>query len=160
VTLNGFSMRFAVSRGYPKGGVLLPLQWCLVDDLIARLSGGGITIQGYVDDICLLSVVKFPNTVSRLMQWVLRTVETWCNEVGLSVNPDKTELVVFTRKRKFPGFSEPHFFGVTLCHSVCHVSQGSPGFSADLEGACGCHSEEGSQSVSGPAGGPVVQCGA
>jgi hypothetical protein len=57
-------------------------------------------------------------TVSQLMQWVLRTVETWCDKVGLSVNPDKTELVVFTRKRKLPGFFEPHFFGVTLCHSM------------------------------------------
>ena len=37
----------------------------------------------------------------------------WCDKVGLSVNPDKTELVVFTR-RKCPGSFEPHFFGVTL----------------------------------------------
>jgi hypothetical protein len=48
------------------------------------------------------------------MQWALLTVETWCNEVGLSVNPDKTEPVAFTRKRKLPGFFEPHIFGVTL----------------------------------------------
>lgn len=43
-------------------------------------------------------------------------MQTWCNEVRLSVNPDKTEFVVFTR-RKLPGFSEPHFFGVTLSRS-------------------------------------------
>jgi hypothetical protein len=42
------------------------------------------------------------------------TVEIWCNEVGLSVNPDKTGLVAFTRKRKLQGFFEPHFFGVKL----------------------------------------------
>jgi hypothetical protein len=49
-----------------------------------------VFIQGYADDICLLAVGKFPNTVSGLMQWALSTVETWCNEVRLSVNPDKT----------------------------------------------------------------------
>ena len=38
----------------------------------------------------------------------------WCNKVGLSVNPDKTGLVAFTRKRKLQGFFEPHFFGVRL----------------------------------------------
>jgi len=38
-------------------------------------------------------------------------------EVSLSVNPDKTGLV-FTRKRKLPGFFEPRFFGVTLHHSM------------------------------------------
>lgn len=33
----------------------------------------------------------------------------------MSVNPDKTELLL-TRKRRLPGFFEPHFFGVTLHH--------------------------------------------
>jgi hypothetical protein len=47
------------------------------------------------------------------MQWAFLTVETWY-EVGLSVDPDKTELVTFRRKRKLSGFFEPHFFGVTL----------------------------------------------
>jgi hypothetical protein len=38
--VNGSTMRDAVSRGCPQGGILSPLLWCLVvDDLIARLSG-------------------------------------------------------------------------------------------------------------------------
>jgi len=86
-TLNEISLRFTISRGCPQGGVLLPLLWCLVvNDLLTRLSGGGIFIQGYTDDICLLTVGKFPNTVSGLMQWALSTVEIWCNAVRLSVN--------------------------------------------------------------------------
>jgi hypothetical protein len=114
-TLNGTSVGFAISRGCPQGGVLSPLMWCLVeDDLLTRLSGSGVYIQGYADDICLLAVDKFPNTVSGLMQWALLTVETWCNEVGLSLNPDKTGFVAFTGKRKLQGFFEPRFFGVTL----------------------------------------------
>jgi hypothetical protein len=81
-TLNGSSVGLTISRGCPQGGVLSPLLWCLVvDDLLTRLSGGGVFIQGYADDICLLAVGKFPNTVSGLMQWALLTVETWCNEV-------------------------------------------------------------------------------
>jgi len=99
----------------PQGGVLSPLLWCLVvNDLLTRLSGGGVYIQGYADDICLLAVGKFPNTVSGLVQWALSTVEIWHNEVGLSANPDKTGLVAFTRKRKLQGFFEPQLFGVQL----------------------------------------------
>jgi hypothetical protein len=60
---------------------------------------------------------KFPNTVSGLMQLALLTVEMWCNEVGLSVNLDKTGLAAFTRKRKLPGFFEPQFCGVKLSPS-------------------------------------------
>ena len=55
---------------------------------------------------CLLAVGIFPNTESELMQWVLPTVETWCDRVGLLV------LVVFARRRKLPDFFEPHYVGL------------------------------------------------
>ena len=118
-TLGGLFKRVIVSRGCPQGGVLSLLLWCLVvDDLIARLNGGGIYTQGYPDDICLLVVGKFHSTVLGLIQWTLHTVETWCDKVRLSVNPDKIGLIVFKRKGKLPGFSEPHYFGVTLRRSM------------------------------------------
>jgi len=88
----------------------------VVDELLARLSGNGIFIQGYIDDLCLLAVGKFPNMVSELKHWALLTVETWCNEVRLLVNPDKNGLVAFNSKRKLTGFFEPQFSGVKLSH--------------------------------------------
>ena len=47
-TLNGSSLRLAIPRGCPQGWcVLSPFLWCLVvNDLISRLSGSGIFIQG------------------------------------------------------------------------------------------------------------------
>jgi hypothetical protein len=45
---------------------------------------------------CLLDTGKFPNTVSGLMQWVLHSVETWCDGHGLLVNPDEPRVVAFT----------------------------------------------------------------
>jgi hypothetical protein len=113
-TLEGVSRSVRVTRDCPQGDVLSPLLWCsVVDELIARLNGGGVYTQGYVDNICLLAVGKFPNTVSGLIQWALHVGEMWCDELGLSVNPDKTGLVAFMR-RKLPGFFEPRFFGMTL----------------------------------------------
>jgi hypothetical protein len=101
----------------PTGRCAVTARWCLVvDDLIARFSVGRIYCKDYAADICLLAVGEFPNTVSELMQRALYTVETWCGKVGLSVNPDKTKLVVFT-KRKLFGFFEPLVLGVTLHHS-------------------------------------------
>jgi hypothetical protein len=128
-TLNDISLRFAISRGCPQEGVLSPLVWCLVvNDLITRLSGSGFSIEEYADDICLLAVGKFPNTVSGLMQWALSTVEIWCSEVRLSVNPDKIGLVASTRKRKLQGFFETQLSRVklTLSGSVKY-----PGFILD-----------------------------
>ena len=109
------SVSIMVSKVCPQGGVLSPLLWCLViDELLARLCGGGVYAQGYADDICLLAVGKFPNRLSRLTQWGLHTVEAWCTGHGLPINPDKTGLVDFARKRKLPGFFEPKLFGRTL----------------------------------------------
>ena len=104
----------------------------MVNDILNKLSEGGIFIQGYADDICLLAGGKFPNTVSGLMQWALSTVEIWCNEVGLSVNPDKTGLVAFARKRKLQGFFEAQLFGVKSLW-VGQVSRCYSGFSIDVE---------------------------
>jgi len=114
-TLDGLSVWLAISRYCSQRGVLLPLLWCLViDDLLARFSEVGVFVQGYTDDICLLAVGKFPNTVSGLMQWALSTAGIWRNEVGQSVNTDESGLVSYTRKRKFQGFFEPQFFEVKL----------------------------------------------
>jgi hypothetical protein len=65
-TLTGSVMMAAVSRGCPQGGVLSLLLWCL-DDLIVKLNWTGLYTQSYADDICLLSVGKFPNMVAGLM---------------------------------------------------------------------------------------------
>jgi len=50
-TLSGFSTSVAVSRGCQQGGVMSPLLWCLVNELLARLSKGGVHTQGYADDM-------------------------------------------------------------------------------------------------------------
>jgi hypothetical protein len=70
VTLGGSSKSVAVFRGCTQGGVLSPTLWCpVIDDLIARIKGGGIYTQGHGDDICLLLVGKFPNTLLGLIQY-------------------------------------------------------------------------------------------
>ena len=103
-----------MSRGCPQEGVLSPHLWCLVvNELLARLNKGDVYSQGYADDICLLAVGKFPNTISGLIQWALNTMEVWCDELGLLVNPDKTGLIIFMRRRKLLGFFEPRLFGTT-----------------------------------------------
>jgi len=56
--------------------------------------------------------------VSGLIQWALYSVELWCGRLGLSVNPDKTGLVAFTRKRKLTGPFELRLFDGTLQRST------------------------------------------
>ena len=89
-----------VARGCPQGGVLSPLLWCLVlDGLLRNLNEAGVYAQGYADDLAIVVTGRFPSTIKELMQGALRKVEQWCHTHGLSVNPEKTEVVPFTNKR-------------------------------------------------------------
>ena len=121
-TLGSFSRSVAVSREYPQGCVLSPLLWCLVvDELLERLSRGGVYAQVYADDICLLTVEKFPNTVSGLIQWAFGTVEARCGQHVLLVNPDKTGLVAFTKRRNYL-VSFIHVCSERYCNTLCRSS--------------------------------------
>jgi hypothetical protein len=83
----------------PQEGVLSPLFWNVdVDYLLCRLHNAHYQTQGYADDVVLLQKSKFVNAVWDRMQ--IEIVENWCREVGLSVNADKTKMVLFTNNRK------------------------------------------------------------
>jgi hypothetical protein len=47
----------------------------------------------------------------------LTIVESWCTVNGLNVNPSKTELIVFTRRRNVPDFSIPSLFGSPIARA-------------------------------------------
>jgi hypothetical protein len=111
--------RGVVSRECMQGGELSTILWFLVvDDLIARLSVRGVYIHVYADDICLIAVGTFPNPVSGLMKWALLTVETWCNEVGVSVNTDNTELLHTAFRTEDRLRKETNLFTMAFCRTT------------------------------------------
>lgn len=118
VTVND-TTRAIVAKGCPQGGVLSPLLWNLVvDSLIKRLNDRGYYTVGYADDITIIINGTHENTLCNLMRQALKIVEDWCKEYKLAVNPTKTELVLFTKKRKLATLQLPRFFGTTLSLST------------------------------------------
>ena len=102
VTKGNTTVRGDVSSGCPQGGVMSPLLWCLVvDNLLTNLSEEGCQVVGYADDILIIRCGPFLYTLMELTQGDLRIVEACCRSTGLGVNPDKTEVMVFTRKYKW-----------------------------------------------------------
>ena len=108
---------FAVAGGgCPQGGVLSPLLWCLVlDDLLSKLQRKGFRVQAYADDLVISVQGKVPGVISELMTSALKVVEKWCESTGLSVNPDKTVLIPFTRRRDLTAFNNIQLQGKSLC---------------------------------------------
>lgn len=107
--------RLSVSRGTPQGGVLSPFLWLLVmNSILIELRNEGYEVNAYADDLVITITGKFLDTISLLMERGLNILTRWADKCGLSVNPKKTELVLFTRKRKIPNFRLPRLKGVEL----------------------------------------------
>ena len=105
-SLRGESMEAVPVKGCPQGGVLSPLLWNLVvDSLLTELSEANIYAQGYADDIVIMVQGKYCNVVADIMNANLRRVNSWCNREGLSINPAKTIIVPFTRKKNLESLS-------------------------------------------------------
>ena len=108
-----------VTKGCPQGGVLSPILWnIVVDEIIELLNSSGIYCQGYADDIVILIKGKHLNTMSELLNNAFRKIESWCVDKGLTVNPSKTELVLFTNKRNKKLPTNPTLFNKELSLST------------------------------------------
>lgn len=88
-------------KGCPQGGVLSPLLWSIVvDSLLNKLNQKGFETQGYADDLVITIRGRHDRTISSLMQNALNVVNDWSKKENLRVNPSKTTLIPFTRRRK------------------------------------------------------------
>ena len=94
-----------VNRGCPQGGILSPLLWCMaVDDLITEIEICGATVVAYADDITFLATGKNYQIepAKCTARTALNATARWCRRNGLSVNPAKMEMMLFTRRRNRP----------------------------------------------------------
>ena len=71
-------------------------------------------MMAYADEVAIGVFGKYPSTLRDLMQNALGLLAKWTNSCGLSVNPFKTELVLFSRKHKISLFGPPTLNGVVL----------------------------------------------
>jgi ribonuclease HI len=141
-TIRGSCKAVKVAKGCPQGGVLSPLLWTLVvDELLDDLEKEGIYCQAYADDGTILVEGMDLATVCRLIESGLRTVSTWCAGKGLSINPSKTELLLFTTKYKIIGYRAPRINNVELnlatrVKYLGVILDGKLSFKAHLEEKC------------------------
>lgn len=99
-TICGTNTKLGVTRGCPQGGILSPILWCMViDSLLVTLNNAGFFTQGYSDDVSSLITGDFIDTIGDLMRTALKIVEEWCKTNKLNVNPVKTKMILFSRRK-------------------------------------------------------------
>ena len=104
--------------GLPQGGGLSPTLWSAVaNSLLKWLSKQGVFVQGYADDGVILIIGRILGTLCDIAQRTLKGVEKWCRERRLSVNPGKTEMVLFTKRYKIEGMKPIIFYNQELACS-------------------------------------------
>jgi len=86
----------------------------VIDDLLRKLNEAGYNTEGFADDVVILIIGKFEEVLTSLMNSALNIVDQWCAENGLTVNPQKTKLVLFTNKKKLKKFKLPKLRGTSL----------------------------------------------
>ena len=66
-----------------------------MDELLHLLTDQGCHPNGYADYILVIVRGMHLDALMGVMQQTLKVVDTWCRTRGLSVNPGKTEVVIF-----------------------------------------------------------------
>lgn len=124
-----YRLSVSVDRGCPRGAVLFPLLWrMIVDGPLARLNREGLCIQGYADDLILLITGKLPSAASENMQRALNIVRSCCKAEELSIDPDRTERMLFIKRKEVDGSVEPGLLNSDKSHWFGEVSAIHPGF--------------------------------
>lgn len=96
--IKGHKVTVRATTGAPQGGVLSPTLWIIVMDILLKeLHKKGYKTTCYADDVVVMCRGKFLSTLSERTQQAVKIVENWCKKVGLTVNPDKSDVVIFTK---------------------------------------------------------------
>lgn len=89
-----------ISAGATQGFVLGPDLWNVAyDDLLRAEMLEGTLLVGYADDVAVLIAARDVEMVHLKLNQVMRKVNGWMTEHGLSLALSKTEIVILTKKR-------------------------------------------------------------
>ena len=89
----------------------------VVDSLLIRLNNNGFNTLGYADDLVVTIRGTHDQTLSQLMQKALNCINQWCLGEGLQINPNKTIIVPFTKRRKI-NLKAPSLGGIAIQYST------------------------------------------
>lgn len=99
---------FRIFRGCPQGSCLGPLIWTIVADLILKNGSRlGLDLISYADDTIMIDGANTRHALETKMNVKIDSFATVCQDLNLSINPGKTEAMMFgtkTCKKRRPIF--------------------------------------------------------
>ena len=127
IQLQGSKVSASVAIGFPQGGVASARFWLVAFNMAVKIiNSQGCNGTAFADDCAVLVSGKTPSRLIKTMQKTLVEVENWGRRCGLTFNPSKTVVIMFSRRKdrdfrklKMGGVeleyaSETKYLGVTL----------------------------------------------
>lgn len=92
--------KMTVTAGAAQGSILGPDLWNVAYDSLLRTEMPKETLLvGYADDVAALIAARDVELAQLKLNQVMRTVNRWMADYGLSLALSKTEIVILTKKR-------------------------------------------------------------
>lgn len=88
------------------------------------MAGNGLICFGYVDDSVIMARGKLKKKFCDFIRCDLEAIQPWCSRVNPRINPAKTTLVSFIRKRNLPRSENSQN---RWCGNEMEVGSGIPG---------------------------------
>lgn len=114
----GCDIAYNPTKGCPQGGCLSPLLWSIVlDSLLNKLvTDSKFKVSAYADDLAIIITGnrKLIGAMSSKMNEAMKIVELWCTETALSVNPDKTVFMKFSKGTKDKTLTAIKIYGKSI----------------------------------------------
>ena len=87
--------------GVPQGSILGPILFLLfINDLPLSLQNLPVSVDLYADDTTLYSIALDKCSLETNLQNALNSVHIWCLENGMTINTDKTKLMLIASRQK------------------------------------------------------------
>ena len=109
VSINGFnSSKLPVKCGVPQGSTLGPLLFLLyINDL--RYSIKSSITSHFADDTCILFSSRKVKSLETILNTDLKSCSVWLKANRLSLNVDKSKLIIFKTKKKIIDYTKISF---------------------------------------------------
>lgn len=99
IQINGKT--FESEKGTPQGGRASPALFRIgLNSLLHRLTEQKIAHVGYADDLALVLSATSQSELQRKLDEAFELIRGWCSDADLTVNEQKTEFLLTTRKKK------------------------------------------------------------
>ena len=95
-----YSISVPLNAGTPQGSVLSPLLFLIYVNDIPIDPKNKIQVSQFADDLGLWSQDRNTNRIQIRLQAALKDLEAWCSIWRIKLNPTKTQVTLFTKKRR------------------------------------------------------------